>query len=240
MGVARQSSPSPELKTFSARLKKAIAFKKQSREVIAKEAGYTLADFERLLKGMREPGFKKLILLANSLGCSVDYLLGLTPEAKQASIVINADTEALRAESIKSDKVKQFLALVPELLEVDIELLAYIAGFLIERKEKGLKKLIETVAAAPKKRGRKAGSTAKPAKEVAPKPKGNADFEDEEDFDPEDEDFEDEDDFDDDIFDDEDDFDDEPDDFDDEYDDEDEDEDEDDPDDDCDDDDFED
>jgi transcriptional regulator with XRE-family HTH domain len=153
MGVVRQSPPSPELKIFSERIKNAIAFKKINIVDLAKGSEYTLYDINKLLNGMREPSMKKLILLANTLGCSVDYLLGLTPEAKRASVVVQADTNALKSQSIEpgqtsghiSGKVAPFLAAVPKLLESDIELLLYIAGFLIERKEKGLARFMKAV-----------------------------------------------------------------------------------------------
>jgi hypothetical protein len=107
-----------------------------------------------MLTGMREPGFKKLILLANSLGCSVDYLLGLSSQPKRASVVVEADTEVIDRQSSKceqtsgqiSGKLEQFIAMLPELLEYDIELLMYLAGFFIEKKKKRLLNLAKAVA----------------------------------------------------------------------------------------------
>jgi transcriptional regulator with XRE-family HTH domain len=155
MGTARQSLPTPELETFSDRLQEAVKFKKIDISVLAKETEYKPDDIHKLLAGMREPGFKKLILLANALGCSVDYLLGLIPEPQRASIVIEADTDALNQQpggrgqtsGQISGKKEQFIAMVPELMESDTELLTYLAGFLIERKEKRFTKLMEAVTA---------------------------------------------------------------------------------------------
>jgi transcriptional regulator with XRE-family HTH domain len=153
MGIARQSPPSPELKIFSDRFREAIEFKKIDISVLAKEAEYKPDDIHKLLTGMREPGFKKLMLLANSLGCSVDYLLGLTPKPQRASIVVKADTEVLNPQPGErgqmsgqfSGVVGQFVAMVPELLESDVEILMCLAGFLIERRERRLAKLMEAV-----------------------------------------------------------------------------------------------
>jgi transcriptional regulator with XRE-family HTH domain len=159
MGVARQSPPSPELKVFSGRLQKAIEFKKIDIAVLVKDSEYKSDDIHRLLRGMREPGMKKLILLANSLGCSVDYLLGLAPEAQRASVVVEADTDAIKLQSSEhgqtsrqiSGKAGRFIAMIPKLLESDVDLLMYLAGFLIERKEKGLSRFVKAVTAEPKK-----------------------------------------------------------------------------------------
>lgn len=158
MGTARQSPPSQELKIFSDRLQKAIEFKKIDLGVLAKESEYKPDDIHKLLTGMREPGFKKLTLLANSLGCSVDYLLGLTPEARRAGVV-EPDVDVVNPQPIESgqtsgrlsNKAEQFIAMLPALMELDVELLTYIAGFLIERKEKRLSKFIDAVVAKPPK-----------------------------------------------------------------------------------------
>jgi transcriptional regulator with XRE-family HTH domain len=160
MGIARQTPPTSELKVFSDRLQRAIKFKKIDTATLAKNTGYKPEDIQRLLAGMREPSMKKLILLANALGCSVDYLLGLAPEPKQASVVVEADTDALNPQSSErgqtsgqiSGKSGSLLAMVPELLESDVELLMHIAGFLIERKEKRLARIAEAVTSnSPKK-----------------------------------------------------------------------------------------
>jgi transcriptional regulator with XRE-family HTH domain len=159
MGTARKSPPSQELNIFSDRLREAIEFKKMDISVLAKETEYKPDDIHKLLTGMREPGFKKIMLLANSLGCSVDYLLGLTPRPQRASIVIEADTNALNQQPSErgqtsgqiSGIVGQFVAMVPKLLESDVEILTCLAGFLIERKEKRLAKLMEAVNDKPPK-----------------------------------------------------------------------------------------
>jgi transcriptional regulator with XRE-family HTH domain len=153
MGVSRQSPPSPELKIFSDRLQKVIEFKKTDTAILAKSLDYKPDDIYKLLTGMREPSMKKLILLADLLGCSVDYLLGLTPEPQRASVVVEADTDALTSQSNEREqtsgqitgKEKPFLSMVSELPESDIELLMYIAGFLIERKEKRLSKIVSAI-----------------------------------------------------------------------------------------------
>jgi transcriptional regulator with XRE-family HTH domain len=160
MGVARQSPPSPELKVFSDRFKNAIAFKKIDIADLAKKSEYKPCDISKLLSGMLEPGMKKLVLLANALGCSVDYLLGLTPEAKRASVVIEVDTDAFKPQSSErgqtsgqiSGKAGRFASMIPELPGFDIELLTHIASFLIERKKGGLARLMKAVADKPKRK----------------------------------------------------------------------------------------
>jgi transcriptional regulator with XRE-family HTH domain len=155
MGIARQSPPSPELKIFSERIQKAIDFKKIDIAVLAKESGYKVEDIRKMLAGMREPSMKKLILLAGSLGCSVDYLLGLTSEVNRTTVT---DTGAIKHQSGEqgqtsgqiSGKTHQFVTMIPELLESDVELLMYLAGFLIERKSKGLLRLAKAATTDPK------------------------------------------------------------------------------------------
>jgi transcriptional regulator with XRE-family HTH domain len=153
MGTSRQSPPSPELKIFSDRLQEAIKFKKIDIVVLAKESEYKPDDINKLLAGMKEPGFKKLILLANSLGCSVDYLLGITPRPQRASVVVEADTDAIKHQPNErgqtSGQCGQFVAMIPKLLESDIELLMHLAGFLIERKEKRLAKFMGALTEKP-------------------------------------------------------------------------------------------
>jgi transcriptional regulator with XRE-family HTH domain len=159
MGVDRQSPPSPELKVFSDRLQKAMEFKKIDVAVLAKNLEYKPGDIHKMLAGMREPSLKKLMLLANSLGCSVDFLLGLTPEAKRASVVVEVDMDAKKPQLSErgqtsgqiSGKVERFIAMMPELLESDVELLMYLAGFLIDRKGKMLAKIMGAVAEKPPK-----------------------------------------------------------------------------------------
>jgi transcriptional regulator with XRE-family HTH domain len=159
MGTSRQTPPSKELKIFSDRLSKAIAFKKVELSVIAKNIGCAPADVKKMLSGMREPTMKKLIILANILGCSVDYLLGLTPEPQRASVVVEVDTNALKSQPSErgqtsgqiSGKIEQFAAIMPELLESDVELLMYIAGFLIERKEERLSRIMDAMTSKPPK-----------------------------------------------------------------------------------------
>jgi hypothetical protein len=107
-----------------------------------------------MMGGMREPAMVKMIRIANILGCSVDYLLGLTPEAKRASLVVTADTglfkpksgESVQTSGQASNKFEQFTAMASGLLEADIDLLMYIAGFLFERKEKGLLRLAKAMS----------------------------------------------------------------------------------------------
>jgi hypothetical protein len=102
---------------------------------------------------MREPSMKKLIVLSESLGCSVDYLLGLTPDMQRASLVVGADTssisskssEPVRTSAAVSGKRGQLADMLSELMDSDIELLTHIASFLTERKEKGLKKLMSAI-----------------------------------------------------------------------------------------------
>jgi transcriptional regulator with XRE-family HTH domain len=174
MGTVRQSPPSPELDIFSDRLQKAIELKKIDLAVLAKDSEYKLDDIHRLLIGMREPGMKKLVLLANSLGCSVDYLLGLTPEAERASVVVEMSTDAIKPQSSEreqmsgqiSSKAKQFIAMVPELLESDVELFMYLAGFLIERKEKKLSRFVKAVTAESKREAEKVKSIGSFAKKT--------------------------------------------------------------------------
>jgi transcriptional regulator with XRE-family HTH domain len=185
MGIARQSPPSPELKVFSDRLLKAIEFKKIDIGVLAKDSGYSPCDIHRLLAGMREPGMKKLILLANTLGCSADYLLGLTPEARRATVVVEADTNALKPRSSEpgqtsgqiSGKAARFAAMVPDLLESDIDLLAHLAGFLIVRRKDNLAKFKEAVMGASGKSGQL------PAKDSIPNPRDETVFDDDNDDD---------------------------------------------------------
>jgi hypothetical protein len=96
-----------------------------------------------------------------------------------------------------SGKAEQLVAMMPELLESDVELLMYLAGFLIERKGKMLAKIMGTM-------------TAKSPQEVESIPQiSHDDFDEEDDLweDIEDDDFED-DDFEEDDFEDDDDFDD--------------------------------
>jgi transcriptional regulator with XRE-family HTH domain len=155
MGIARQSPPTPELKVFSDRLRKAIDFKKIDIAVLAKDSEYKPDVIHKLLAGTREPGMKKLIFLANALGCSVDYLLGLSPEPQREGVVIKADTNAIKGLSgehgetpeLISGRIKQFAAILPELLECDAELLMRIAGFLIERNKKRLARFADALAA---------------------------------------------------------------------------------------------
>lgn len=160
MGISRQSPPSAELKVFSERLREIIEFKKIEIAVLAKECGYKPDDVHRLLKGMREPGFKKLITLANSLGCSSDYLLGLTSKPQRADVVVEVDTNALKYQSSEcgqtsgqiSGKTERLAAVLPELPESDIDLLTHLAEFFIERKKTRLLKFVKTVIAEPKER----------------------------------------------------------------------------------------
>jgi transcriptional regulator with XRE-family HTH domain len=185
MGTVRQSPPSPELKVFSDRLRKAIEFKKIDIETLAKDLEYSPCDIRKMLEGMREPGMKKLILLADSLGCSVDYLLGLTLEARRATMVVEADTNALKPRSSEhgqtsgqiSGKAGQLAAMLPDLLESDIDLLAHLAGFLIGRRKDSLAKFKKAVMGSPCKSGQP------PAKDSVPKPKDETAFDDDDDDD---------------------------------------------------------
>jgi transcriptional regulator with XRE-family HTH domain len=192
MGIARQSPPSPELKIFSDRLKKAIEFKKIDIAGLAKGSGYKPDDISKLLTGMREPSIKKLILLANTLGCSIDYLLGFSPEAKRASVVVSADIDAVERQSSGhgqiSGKAERFMAMLPKLLESDAELLMHIAGFLIERKEKGLARLMKAVADSKSKKELEKEKSGVPPKASIGKPQDD-DCDDgfDDDFDEEDE-----------------------------------------------------
>jgi transcriptional regulator with XRE-family HTH domain len=155
MGIARQSPPSSELKIFADRLQKAIEFKKIDIAVLAESLEYKPDVIHRMLKGMREPSMRKLILLANSLGCSVDYLLGLTPEAKRATVVVTADTNAIELQPSErgptsgqiSGNVEQIVALLPKLLEFDVELIRFIIDFLIKKRKERLARLIGAVTA---------------------------------------------------------------------------------------------
>jgi transcriptional regulator with XRE-family HTH domain len=185
MGTPRQSQPGPELLIFGERLTKAIEFKKIDISVFAKELNCAPSDIKKMMGGMREPTMTKMIRIANILGCSVDYLLGLTPEAKRASLVVTADTGLLkpqRAGPVQAsgqipDKAGRFIALVSELLETDIDLLMYIAGFLIERKEKGLLRLAEAINVEAKEDTKKSFSTGKPKV-----PEFDADFDEDDDL----------------------------------------------------------
>jgi hypothetical protein len=211
MGTARQKPPSPELKTFASRLNKAIALKKIDLAVIAKKLNCAPADVKKMTIGMREPSMKRLIALANAIECSVDYLLGLTPEANCASVAVTADTNAVKPNPVEraptpgrvSDKVDLFIGMLPELLEADVDLLAYLAGFLISRKRNNLANLAKAVIGASAKERRVVKS---PTVEVSlSKPKDEVDFDDEDLFNDADN-FEDEefdDDFEDDFLDDE-------------------------------------
>jgi transcriptional regulator with XRE-family HTH domain len=154
MGTSRQTPPSQELKIFADRLSKAINTKRIELSTIAKEFGCAPADVKKMLSGMREPTMKKLIVLANVLECSADYLLGLVPEPQRASVVIEAGTTSSKPQSSErgqtsgqiTGNIEQFAAIIPELLEADTELLLYIAGFLIERKEKRLAKIVKAIS----------------------------------------------------------------------------------------------
>jgi hypothetical protein len=222
MGIPRQSPPSAELKIFSTRLQKAIEFKKIDIAVLAKNSEYKPIDIDKMLKGMREPCMKKLILLANSLECSVDYLLGLTPEAKRVTVAAMAGTNACKPQLSGhgqtsgqiSGKLGPLAVMIPELLESDVELLAYTAGFLINRRKNNLASFAKAVADSPDKVRSGEVVSSRPKIKNAPEDfddYGLDDIEfddglDDDDFD-EDEDFED-DDFEDDDFEDDDDFDD--------------------------------
>jgi transcriptional regulator with XRE-family HTH domain len=162
MGGQRYLPPGPELKTFSKRLRAVMKFKKIDAASLAKATGYAVADINRLLAGMREPSLKKLILLANSLKCSVDYLLGLADEALRVSDAVITDTDAIKPELVKrgqasgqreqiSGDAKQLAAGLSELPKSDVELLLRIAGFLIERRKKGMLELVKAITAAPQK-----------------------------------------------------------------------------------------
>jgi transcriptional regulator with XRE-family HTH domain len=219
MGAQRQSPPSPELKVFGNRLAKAAELKKIDISVLAKELNCAPADIKKMMSGMRELTMTKMMRVSNILGCSVDYLLGLTPEAKRASLVVTADTGLLKPESSEPvqtsgripGKFGQFMMMVSGLLETDIDLLMYIAGFLIERKEKGLLRLAKAINEGAKedtKESRSVRVSAGKSKVSDSDEESDDDFEDDDLFDG----VEDEDDGgyeDDDIFDDEDDFDDE-------------------------------
>jgi transcriptional regulator with XRE-family HTH domain len=147
MGKKRQTPPTPQLKVLAERLEKSMAFKGINNATLAKETGYSPSDITSLLKGMREPSMNKLISMAEILGCSVDYLFGLTPESKRATIAVTADTRQLSR--MTSNKHNQLTALIPELVESDVELLTHITCFLIERKEKGLQKLASAISSTP-------------------------------------------------------------------------------------------
>jgi hypothetical protein len=111
-----------------------------------------------MLKGMREPGMAKLILLANILGCSVDYLMGLTPEAQRAIIVVESDTNALKPQSSErgqtsgqfSGNAVKLKVMIAELMEPDVDLLLHIAEFIIERRKKGMLEFVKAVTAESK------------------------------------------------------------------------------------------
>jgi transcriptional regulator with XRE-family HTH domain len=131
------------LKIFSDRLNKAIAFKKIDVSVIAKNLGIAPSDVKKMVAGMREPSMRKLIILANTLGCSVDYLLGLMQEPERADVVILADTEAIKPSPVERGQTSgqnwgEFIAMISELPETDVELLMHLAGFLIVRKGKSI------------------------------------------------------------------------------------------------------
>jgi transcriptional regulator with XRE-family HTH domain len=162
MGTPRQSPPSPELKIFSDRLQKALEFKKVDLAALAKRLGYKPDDIRRLLAGMREPSLKRLALLANSLDCSVDYLLGLAPKPQREGVVVEANADAIKPQSSEcertsgqiSGKAERLSAMAHELFESDVELLMHIARFLIERKEKGLSRFVKVVRQIKKERER--------------------------------------------------------------------------------------
>jgi transcriptional regulator with XRE-family HTH domain len=170
MGIARQSPPTPELRVFSDRLQKIIEFNKTDIGVLAKSSEYKPDDIHKLLTGMREPGMKKLILLADSLGCSVDYLLGLTPTPQRASVVVEVDTNALNHQSSErgqtsgqiSGKIEPFIAMVSKLPESDIELLIHIAGFLIERKNRRLAKIVDAITSKSSEKPDSISKTSRP------------------------------------------------------------------------------
>jgi transcriptional regulator with XRE-family HTH domain len=159
-----------------------MKFKKIDVAALAKDLEYKPSEIRNLLTGMREPSMKKLILLANLLGCSVDYLLGLAPEPQRASIVIEADTNAIKPQPDEcgqtsgqiSGKAGRFVAMAPKLLDFDFEMLIHIAKYLIERNEKGLLKFVKIVRQSSKKEAEKAGESAGKAGLGA----GNADFDD--------------------------------------------------------------
>jgi transcriptional regulator with XRE-family HTH domain len=180
MGTARKSPPSLELRVFSERLQKAIEFKRIDISVLARESEYKPDDIHKLLSGMREPGLKKLMLLSSALGCSVDYLLGLTSEPKRAGVVVLADTDVLNRQSSErgqtsgqiSGKLEQFITTVPKLLDADVEMFTYLAKFLIDRREKIFLRFSEKITKSSEK------EKLNPDKISVDKLKGKAGFDD--------------------------------------------------------------
>jgi transcriptional regulator with XRE-family HTH domain len=161
MGRQRFLPPGPELELFSERLRTAMTFKNIGAASLAKDAGYEVSDINRLLAGMREPGMKKLILLAKSLECSADYLLGLADEPQRASAAAMTDADAIKPESAErgqtsgqrgqiSGGAKQLAAGLSELPKSDVKLLLRITEFLIERRKEGMLKLVRAITADTK------------------------------------------------------------------------------------------
>jgi transcriptional regulator with XRE-family HTH domain len=159
MGIARQSPPSAELVVFSDRLCKAIEFKKIDVAALAKDSEYKSEDIHKMLKGMKEPGLKKLTLLANSLGCSVDYLLGLGPTPQRASVVVEVDTDAIKHQPSErgqtsgqiSGNVEQIIALLPKLFESDVELIRFIIEFFVEKRANRVSTFMNPLIRKPSK-----------------------------------------------------------------------------------------
>lgn len=148
MGGARKSPPSAELQTFSGRLQKVIALKKVDMKVLAKKLQCSPSDTQKILAGMREPSMKKLIVIAGTLGCSVDYLLGLSDGLGSDS----NSTISQKSQAVKHNAVSEsFFQIFPKLLDSDIELLINTAQFIVDRRAKKMKKVRAALARAKRK-----------------------------------------------------------------------------------------
>jgi DNA-binding helix-turn-helix protein len=143
MGGARKSPPSTELKTFSDRLQKVITLKKVDAKVLAKKLQCSPSDMQKILAGMREPSMKKLIVIAGALGCSVDYLLGLSDGLGSDSNDVISQKPQIAKNSAVSEP---FFQIFPKLLDSDIELLTNMAQFIVDRRAKKMKKVRAALA----------------------------------------------------------------------------------------------
>ena len=67
-----------KMNTFAERIKKERNRKKVYQNDVAKVLGITLRSYQYYEAGERYPDFENLIVLANYLGVSIDYLVGRT------------------------------------------------------------------------------------------------------------------------------------------------------------------
>jgi len=78
-----------DIDKFSQRLSFCMRQRKLNGAELSTLSGVTTATISRYINGLREPSVSNVILLANALNVSVDYLLGLH-DAPDAKILIEA------------------------------------------------------------------------------------------------------------------------------------------------------